>query len=204
MGYVFLSGIDLVSCGSGTSAETPSDAELLRSLEARESAALERLHLRHARYALGIAWRILGDREEAETVVRDVFDRIWTRQIQYDPRHGNFPTWLFSVSRDSALDRLRLLTRRPDDHPIGAVHHITACADPDVEVDTNMRRQILDIALNQLPSRERQAIQLSFYQGMTHSEIARTTGEPRGVVKHRIAKAVARLRTTLVGPGVGA
>lgn len=191
-----------MSCGNGTSAETSSDAELLRSLEARESAALERLHQRHAHYALGIAWRILGDREAAEAVVRDVFEEIWTRQIQYDPRRGNFPTWLFSVSRDRALGRLRQQTRRPDEHPIGAVHHITACAD--AECATDPSRQALDIALNQLPNRERQAIQLSFYQGMTHSEIARTIGEPREIVKRRIAKAVARLSTTLIGRGVSA
>lgn len=197
-----MSGTGLVSCGSGTRLETPSDAELLRSLGAREPAALERLYDRHARYALGIASRILGDREEAEALVQDVFGRLWKRQVRYDPRRGCFTTWLFAVSRDRALDRLRQRARRPEDHPIGAVYHLPVFADPDVAAAVDPRRRAVDTALAQLPDPERRAIQLSFYQGMTHSEIARTMGEPRGTVKRRIARAVAELRTTLASSGV--
>ncbi len=197
-----MSGTGLVSCGSGTRLETPSDAELLQSLGAREPAALERLYDRHAPYALGIASRILGDREEAEALVQDVFGRLWKRQVRYDPRRGCFSTWLFATSRDRALDRLRQRARRPEDHPIGAVHYLPAFTGADVAPDP--RRCTVDTALAQLPDPERRAIQLSFYQGMTHSEIARTVGEPPETVKRRIARAVARMRTNLASSGVTA
>ena len=179
-----------------------SDAELLRQLAAREPAALEQLYDRHARYAMGISLRILESREEAEEVVQDVFWQLWKSQLQYDPRRGRFTTWLFTVARNRSLDRMRKRSSRPVSVPYAAVSELPAVGDPEGQVGAGQQRRTVNDALAELPDPQRQAIELSFYQGLTHSEIASATGEPLGTVKSRITRGMARLRESLADAGV--
>jgi RNA polymerase sigma-70 factor (ECF subfamily) len=180
-------------------ATSPSDTELLARLGAQEASALEQLYDRHARYALGVAYRVLKDRAEAEEVVQDVFLQLWNARIRYDERRGKFTSWLFVMARNRALDRVRRRGSRPRGEP--ATEREIAHA-PEAErhlLDGERQRKVLH-ALAQLPSVQREAIELSFYRGLSHSEIARQLAEPIGTVKSRMNRAMATLRTTLGAP----
>ena len=179
-----------------------SDAELLKQLAARKTAALEQLYDRHARFAMGISLRILGNREEAEEVVQDVFWQLWKSQLEYDPRRGRFTTWLFTVARNRSLDRLRRRSARPTSAPFAFAENLAAPGDPEGQVGDGQQRRTVNNALAELPEAQRQAIELSFYQGMTHKEIAHATGEPLGTVKSRITRGMARMRESLGGAEV--
>jgi RNA polymerase sigma-70 factor (ECF subfamily) len=180
--------------------ETPSlsDAELLARLGAREVSALDALYVRHGGYALGVAQRVLRDRAEAEEVVQDVFLQLWNARVRYDERRGRFTSWLFVMARNRALDRLRQRGSRPQgDPPTGR----EGSDDPGAEaavLDGERRRTVME-ALARLPERQREAIELSFYGGLTQSEIARQTGEALGTVKSRMSRAMATLRDSLGG-----
>lgn len=179
---------------------TPADADLLARLRAQDRGALEILYDRHARYALGIAFRVLRDRAEAEEVVQDVFLQLWNQALRYDERRGLFTSWLFVMARNRALDRVRSRASRA--RAVAAVEAPETSHRADAEdtlVDREQRHTVL-AALAQLPTGQRQAIELAFYGGLTHSEIARETGEPLGTVKSRIGRAMAALRQTLAEP----
>ncbi len=180
-------------------ATSPSDSELLARLGERDSSALGQLYDRHGRFALGVAHRLLGDRAEAEEVVQDVFLQLWHARIRYDERRGRFTSWLFVMARNRALDRLRRRASRPRGEP--ATGREVAHA-PDAErlvLDGERQQKVLH-ALAQLPSAQREAIELSFYGGLSHSEIASRLAEPIGTVKSRMNRAMATLRASLGGP----
>jgi len=177
---------------------SPSDAVLLAGLEAREVSALDALYLRHGGYALGVAHRILRDRAEAEEVGQDVFLQLWNATVRYDPRRGRFTSWLFVMARNRALDRLRQRGSRPQGEPPTGRE---GSDEPGAEtrlLEAERRRRVIE-ALARLPGSQREALELSFYRGLTQSEIARETGEALGTVKSRMSRAMATLREALGG-----
>jgi RNA polymerase sigma-70 factor (ECF subfamily) len=179
-------------------APAPSDAELLARLEARDPAALAGLYDRYAGCALAAAQRILRDRAEAEEVVQDVFLQLWHARVRYDERRGRFRSWLFVLARSRALDRVRARGSRPRGEPPTGRE---AAGAPDAEqrvLAGERERRVLE-ALAALPSGQRQAIELSFYRGLSHSEIALQLAEPVGTVKSRMHRAMATLREALEG-----
>jgi RNA polymerase sigma-70 factor (ECF subfamily) len=181
-----------------TADHEPSDVELLARMGTRETSALAQLYDRHAGRALGVAHRVLGDRGEAEEVVQDVFLQLWNAPARYDARRGKFTTWLVVMARSRALDRVRQRATRAraqaqDPRP-GA-----SAPSAESQVLAVEARRSVQAALASLPESQRQAIELSFYRGLSHSEIARETGEPLGTVKSRMSRAVAALRQALEG-----
>jgi RNA polymerase sigma-70 factor (ECF subfamily) len=180
---------------------SPSDAELLARMGARETAALAALYDRHASHALGVAHRVLRDRSEAEEVVQDLFLQLWNAPSRYDARRGKFTSWLFVMARNRALDRLRQRATRARTHAEEAHEPPGPPADSGAEgrLLEGERRRSVQGALAQLPEGQRRAIELSFYRGLSQSEIARETGEPLGTVKSRMSRAMAALRQALEG-----
>ena len=172
------------------------DEELLERLYAGDVAALEGIYALHSGYVMGVALRVLRDPQEAEEVVQDVFWQLWKGQIRYDSRRGRLRTWLFTIARNRALDRLR--RRRPEaDDPEIALAQAAAPDDPELDARSRERYRRLQAALGTLASEQRQAVELAFYGGLSHSEIASHTGEPLGTVKSRIKRGMARLRDAL-------
>jgi RNA polymerase sigma-70 factor, ECF subfamily len=174
------------------------DVELLTRMGARETSALAALYDRHAGRVLGVAHRVLGDRQEAEEVVQDLFLQLWKAPARYDARRGKFTTWLVVMARNRALDRVRQRATRgraqaQDPRPAAAVPNAES------EVLAVEARRTVQAALASLPESQRQAIELSFYRGLSHSEIARETGEPLGTVKSRMSRAMLALRQALEG-----
>lgn len=176
------------------------DAELLSRLHSGDVSSFEALYDRYSGFVHASAIRILGRSEEAEEVVQDVFWQLWKSKIAYDPNQGRFSTWLFVMTRNRSLDRLRSKRRRPLVEPLPAdPGGPVSPGNPEQSAsDAERRRHVLS-ALQQLPSQQRQALELSFYQGLSHREIAERLGEPLGTIKSRIRMAMDKLRPNLQG-----
>lgn len=173
------------------------DGDLLRRLSEREAHALEVLYARYSSYVMGISLRMLASREEAEEVVQDVFWQLWKAELHYDPARGRFSTWLFSVARFRCLDRLRSRERTLPRASLRELELTEAPDDQEAEVFLIEQQKQVRAVLASLPEEQRTAIELAFFRGLTHDEIAEFTGEALGTVKSRIRRGLARLRGAL-------
>jgi RNA polymerase sigma-70 factor (ECF subfamily) len=165
--------------------------------------ALAELYDRHARPIYSLALRILQDQGEAEDIVQEVFSQAWRQASRYDRSRGNVGAWLLTLARSRAIDRLRARRARPDHSaeeraPIDVADHAAA-----VDVQLVSAEQVARVraALETLPLLQRLAIELAYYEGLTHSEIAARLEQPLGTVKTRIRQALIRLRESLAGIG---
>lgn len=178
------------------------DRALVAAIQARDSDALGVLYDRHAARLLGLADRILGATGEAEEVVQEVFLHAWRAAATFDPARGSVLAWLLVATRSRAIDRLR--ARRPAALPARGRENGNAPPDPmaalpaagDLEADTASREweSICRAAIGELPGDQRQVLELSYFDGLTHSEIADRTATPLGTVKTRIRLGLGKLR----------
>ncbi|HEX8806033.1 MAG TPA: sigma-70 family RNA polymerase sigma factor [Candidatus Aquilonibacter sp.] len=154
----------------------------------------ERLYDSYSRLVYGVALRVLTDPASAEDVTQAVFMKLWSAPESF--RGGNLPAWLVRVTRNRALDVLRSRAAHPQ------VEISADMPEDDALEDTafkNMNCQIVRDAMAQLPDEQRTLIQLGFFGGLTHQELARRTGVPLGTVKTRIRAGLRKLRAMLDG-----
>jgi RNA polymerase sigma-70 factor (ECF subfamily) len=180
---------------------TSEEAHLLARIAQQDQSALSLLYDRYARVLYSLAFRILGSVEEAEEIVLDVFSQVWKLAGRYDPQRGRVDAWLFMLTRSRSLDRLRSLQRVSK-----AVESSTEAAkivpqaqisDPTEDVLINERRDRVLAAMQRLPVEQREVIELAYYEGLTHVEIATKTGKSLGTVKTRIRLGLNKLRQVL-------
>ena len=173
------------------------DRTLMARVEARDADALGELYDRHAGRLLALARRVLGDGGEAEEVLQEVFLFVWRSAASFDPVRGHVLTWLLIVTRSRAIDRLR--TRRggsrPEVRSLEDVAEMPASGE-DVEGNTAGRQwaTICRSAVGQLPDDQRRALELAYFEGLTHQEIAERTSTPLGTVKTRVRLGLMKLR----------
>jgi RNA polymerase sigma-70 factor (ECF subfamily) len=177
------------------------DRRLVRAIGLGETRALSDLYDRYARAVFGLARRILGQTDAAEEVVQDVFTQVWREAPRYDPERGAVGAWIMTLARARAIDRLRARQARPDQSRAvedAAIRPMAAAGDSpeDVIVSSDEARRVRQ-ALDALPEQSRALIDLAYYEGLTHSEIARRTGMPLGTVKTRLRTAMHTLREVL-------
>ena len=166
----------------------------MERLRARDPAAFEHLYDAYHRLVFGIALRMLSDTTMAEDLTQSVFLKIWTAPDSF--RDGNFGAWLSRVTRNRALDVLRSRASRPE----GAIPaDIAMDGTIDDVVFAKIDSQRVRSALAALPDEQRAPIEMGFFGGVTHEEIARRTGIPLGTVKTRIRSGLRRLRDDLRG-----
>lgn len=179
------------------------ERSLLARLQAREESALSELYDELAPWVLGVAHRVLGDEDEAEDVLSDVFVQVWTRIHQHDSRRGPLVPWVLSIARNRALDQLR--RRRRWARKAERVHREQTASGAAVAGADRMEAAVsgwpvhraVHAALAALPEEQRRAVELAYFEGLSHSEIARRTGDPLGTVKTRLRLAHQKLAETL-------
>jgi RNA polymerase sigma-70 factor (ECF subfamily) len=180
----------------------PTDLSLLQRVAARDPAALSELYDRHSRLLFSLILRILRDRAEAEEILQEAFVRVWTRAETHDARMGGPLPWIVRVARNCAIDRLRAQrSRAAIDTPAsgeGVVEAVpSAIQSPEAIVLDAERRHAVSDALAGLPAEQRQLIEAAFFEGYTHSELARRFGLPLGTVKTRIRTGMIAMRQRL-------
>jgi RNA polymerase sigma-70 factor (ECF subfamily) len=182
--------------------ESEADAEDLRLIQAvseRNAEALKVLYQRYGGLLYALAFRIVGESQTTEEVVQDVFLRCWDRSATFDQRRGSVSSWLMSIARNRAIDSLRgaqhRARRREQQLPATLLERPgPGSIDPGEVVSL---RLTLGAALESLPSRQREAIALATYGGLTQAEIAKVLGVPLGTIKSRIRDGMLRLRLVL-------
>jgi RNA polymerase sigma-70 factor (ECF subfamily) len=176
------------------------DDQLLVAVGQGDRRAFSRLYERYSAALLSICIRILRDRAEAEDVLEEVFWEVWRRRQRYDGRRARPLAYLAMLARSRAIDRLRFRKRRdpvwlaPDGVPAPMN---AAASDPFEEAAAVQRRATVAEALLELPEPQRRAVELNFFEGLSHLEIARQLGQPIGTVKTRIRKGLAAMRKAL-------
>jgi len=176
------------------------DEHLVAAAAAQDADALSALYDRHRATLFSMALRILRDRAEAEEVLGDVFLQAWRQSASYEPARGSVAAWLVNLCRSRAIDRLRArgrravgtesLAREEAAQPVAPVGPLESA------VSEQRRRRVVE-ALAALDAEQRRALDLAYYGGLSHSEIAAELGQPLGTVKTRIRKAIVVLRDRL-------
>jgi RNA polymerase sigma-70 factor, ECF subfamily len=184
-----------------------SDEELIQDVAARKPEALTALYSRYAPLVFHIGCQSL-DTASAEEIVQDVFFSIWQKADTYDRARGTFRPWMLQIAHYRVLNELRSRSRRPQAIPDEQGAIIEGLPDPNREpVEESWReyqRQAVQSAVRRLPSSQRQALSLAFFEDLTHEQVAETLRLPLGTVKTRIRSGMQRLRLALVAIGVTA
>ena len=178
------------------------DQAVLARIARGETAALAELYDRYSSLAYGLALRILRDPQTAEEVVQDAFLAVWRRASSYRPERGEVRSWLLSVVHHRAIDRVRGRGARGTELDLADAPEIADRADVWDEAWGGLEREVIVGAVNELPEEQRRAIELAFFGGLTHVEVAQKLGEPLGTVKGRIRLGLLKLRTVLQGRGI--
>lgn len=176
-----------------------SDAELLQQIAEGSQEALSELYDRFSANLMALATRVLHSPEDAEEILQEVFVHVWNKAGRYDPSRSAASTWLVLITRSRAIDRLR--SRKVVERTAVAAHqespeeHTSPSGARNVLSDE--RRQRIQEELAELPPEQAQVLRLAFYEGMTQSEISKSTGIPLGTVKTRTLLAMKKLRKAL-------
>jgi RNA polymerase sigma-70 factor (ECF subfamily) len=176
------------------------DFVLMDAIAARDQGALSALYDRHSSAVFGLCLRILREREEAEEATCDVFIEVWNRGSRFDRERGHPLAYLLNLARSRAIDRLRSRARRQKLFVVRDEDETKETADagsPLADSMTAQMRSRLTRALAVLQPGQKKALELAYFDGMSHSEIASALGEPLGTVKTRIRQGLLRMRETL-------
>jgi RNA polymerase sigma-70 factor, ECF subfamily len=189
-----------------TSVNDLDDLNLIAAISAGDTGALEALYDRYAAVVYRMALRIVKTPELAEDVVQEVFWRVWRRSGSFERDRGRVAQWLFGVAHNLCIDELRRMRSRPVsvyedvDHPL-----IQQLTDERVNVAgaamESEQRRLIVAALSQLPPAQRQAVELAYFGGFSHQEIATRLACPLGTVKTRVRLGLHKLNTILTNEG---
>ena len=180
------------------------DPDLAAALVAGSQDALAELYDRYAPLAYGVALRVLGDPARAEDVVQEAFLKIWNGASTFDAQRGSLRTWLLTAVRNRSIDYLRgrAAHERREQELVPELVEAGARTDPWREVSLSLERTAVREALTSIPAEQRQAVELAFFGGYTHREIADMTRVPLSTVKGRMRLALEKLSSYLQGRGL--
>lgn len=181
------------------------DESLVRRMAAGDDQALGALYDRWHPVVHGVVSRLLRQADDVEDVVEETFWQAWRQASRFDLSRGTVQTWLLTIARSRALDRVRSLRRRREEPLEGddgqPVIQPMAEGDPALDAEASERRRIVVAALSGLPAEQREALELGYFGGLSQSEIAARTGQPLGTVKTRMRLALQKLRSQLQALG---
>jgi len=176
------------------------DRDLIQRMASRDATALDAFYERYNRLAFSLVLRIAGNPADAEEVLADTFWQVWQQSDKYDPARGKPVAWLLTIARTRAIDRIRSSNRlqvkneefllEPQNRPA------TASIQPEGYVAAEIRTAVQE-ALATLSEQQRAPLEMAYFQGMSHTEIAAALGQPLGTVKDRIRTGLGHLRKRL-------
>jgi RNA polymerase sigma-70 factor (ECF subfamily) len=166
------------------------DAMLVSAVRSGDDQAMAQLYERYSPIVYSVALRVLGDTAAAEDILQEVFLQLWRNPDVFDASRGSLPGWLAVIARNRAIDSLR--KRRPETN----VSDVIVSIEPDLASGAEWSRALEKIrsALASMSSPQRSALEMAFFEGLTHAEIATKTGEPLGTIKTRIRAGLGALR----------
>ena len=181
------------------SSEVSPDAMLVHQLLQRDVDAFEQLYDRHSRFVYALVLRIVQQASTAEEVVQDVFLQLWRNASRYDARRGPFVPWLMAVARNRALDHLRLKSERQRRREDQTEELPPVIGFPQFEkaLDDKRRAERVRAVMGALNPQQKKVIELAYFEGLSHTEIAETLKEPLGTVKSWIRNGLLRLKEGL-------
>lgn len=173
------------------------DYDLAIGIKRGEPGALEELYERTAKRAFGLAYRILQDGARAEDVVQEVFLTVWRNADRIDPERGKISSYLMTMVHHKAIDALRSDRGGVRETDLNLLRHHSGGTDVAERVVQSLGHDAVRNALTSLPDDQRTPVEMAFFQGFTHVEIAEKLSIPLGTVKSRLRLAMDKLRTAL-------
>jgi RNA polymerase sigma-70 factor, ECF subfamily len=167
------------------------DMRLVARVRAGDQRALSELYDRYSKVVYGVALRILHDTGAAEDLLQDIFLQLWRKPDAFDSSRGSLAAWLAVIARHRSIDRLR--RRRPETDIEDCV--IVTATDLRDETERSLVIEKVRVVMNEMAPDQRTAMEMAFFEGLTHTEIAEKTGEPLGTIKTRIRSGLQMLRT---------
>ena len=182
-----------------TKAASFPELDLIGRVGQRDRTAFSELYDRYSQLVMNVAWRILKEQQEAEDTLQEVFLQVWNDAATFDPNRGTVSSWLVTISRSRAIDRLRsrksrLISDPIPDETFNAIKGPAAVERPEEMIEN---RLLVSMAITSLTSEQRVAIEMAYYEGMSQSEIAETLREPLGTIKTRIRNGLIKLKEIL-------
>jgi RNA polymerase sigma-70 factor (ECF subfamily) len=178
------------------------DVELLRRIARQDRDAFAEFYDRHSALMYSVACKILNDSTDAQDVVQEAFVQIWEKAAAFDPKLGRAASWAAILTRNKAIDRIRASQRRSRlNDEAGTEMAIAQEADATVNeaVHGHDKAKIIQTAIVELPSEQRQAIELAYFSGLTQNEISEKLNQPLGTIKARIRRGLLKLRDQMEG-----
>ncbi len=174
----------------GTAAPVTDDGRLLQRVRQGDQSAMAEIFDRYGRAVYSVALRILKDTGHAEDVMQEIFLQIWRNSDSFVQGRGSLGAWLVVVARNRSIDLLR---RRK---PVDSVDDVILASSGNLasEVEHHAMMEKVQKVLKDLPAEQQRSMELAFFEGLSHSEIAEKTGDPLGTVKTRIRLALITLR----------
>jgi RNA polymerase sigma factor (sigma-70 family) len=183
-----------------------SDEALLNAIANGAVWAMESLYQRYSRILYSLAYRLVADHQVAEDLLQDAFLAIWRRSTSYSPQAGAARSWLISILHHRAIDHLRRVRRRStlQEGPLEEIELDETTAFPDVWEDVwrSVKSSQVRAALMKIPAEQRLVIELAYFQGWTHTEIAEGVQIPLGTVKARLRLGLIHLKHALEQVGM--
>jgi RNA polymerase sigma-70 factor (ECF subfamily) len=183
------------------------DAVLVRRMQSGDERALGTFYDRWYPIVNGLVSRMLKSADDVEDVVEETFWQVWRQANRFAEGRGSVQTWVLTIARSRALDRLRATRRRREDSidddggenlaSSAEPTFVRATNDPSLAVEHKERSQLIRAALGELPREQREALELGYFKGLSQTEIAERTGQPLGTVKTRMRLAMQKLRDRL-------
>jgi RNA polymerase sigma factor (sigma-70 family) len=190
----------------GNSPDEPSDEALLHAIAGGAVWAMDSLYQRYSRILYSLAYRMVADHQIAEDLLQDAFVSVWRRSTSYSPQAGAARSWLISIIHHRAIDHLRRVRRRSSiqEAPLEELEfdETTAVADVWDEAWRSVQSSQVRAALMKIPTEQRMVIELAYFQGWTHTEIAEGTQTPLGTVKARMRLGLNHLKRALLEAGI--
>lgn len=176
---------------------------LVRRCGERDESALAELYDETSQFVYGVALTVLRNPMDAEEITCDVFNQVWRAANSYSSGRGNVTSWLIIMARSRAIDRIRArVSKSKHELPFDKDNSFESVGvwqgpSPEQDATQSQQRRRIQRAMESLPAEQRKAIELAFFGGLTHQELAERLGEPLGTVKTRIRAGMTRLREAL-------